>query len=424
MWPWKKKNAAPSGLDAPLSGKNWKKIQEEIIKRAIYHGGQEAPPEIIKQDISEGKVRGTFYYRKGTPSTKGLLFVHGMFANRYSFDTLASRMAEYGYRCLSIDLPSHFMNLDDFSLGLISETITEASVLLKRSLGARRLAVIAHSMGAVGTIFSALGYTRELEANIYQLWEGMSVLLKQVSTAMQSRQNEVAVAQLMLEFEKRYVAMKQAVYASMSHSIAGLATVDCYILIAPPPNCKTAAPGLPWLRRRSARMRRFLISIPHNITKYVLWREGHLDYIKKESDPAFVYWQSFKTRDTAEFLRYFLSVKEPSDMLEMLEEIIKFKKGDKMKSFFEYYLSKFLKNKPKLFIYGKYDLMLRPIKLGRGHIDKFYNSLGNDSPGNTEIKYGDFSHILHTKKKKMMAGVAFKDLDTTEKMMKFLIKNL
>ena len=85
----------------------WSKIQKELIEKTI-HGEKLG---IIQENISSGRIHGTIYYKKGIRPSRGILLVHGFSGNRYGMGVLAERLAEYGFFCLSIDLPSHFLNL-------------------------------------------------------------------------------------------------------------------------------------------------------------------------------------------------------------------------------------------------------------------------------------------------------------------------
>jgi hypothetical protein len=56
----------------------WKTIQKQLMEKAVH--GEKI--DIIQEDISQNRIHGTIYYKKGITISKGILLVHGISGNR------------------------------------------------------------------------------------------------------------------------------------------------------------------------------------------------------------------------------------------------------------------------------------------------------------------------------------------------------
>src|SRR3989344_9117725 len=111
-------------------------------------------------------------------------------------------------------------------------------------------------------------------------------------------------------------------------------------------------------------------------------------------------------------------MKEPIDFLSLIECLMQFTHKDSKVSLIEYYHKKYLLAKPKLFVYGSTDLLLRPfLPWSRKRLDKFYRSLGSE--GNVEIHYGNFSHVIMDSPLKLGSSVAVKNKEVTALILRF-----
>jgi esterase/lipase len=181
----------------------WKKIQKELIQKALR--GEKV--DIVQENYSSGRVHGTIYYKKGVSSSRGILLVHGFSGNRYGMGILAERLAEYGFFCLSIDLPSHFLNLTRFTLGELSETITDGVLVLKNHFGIPRIAVIGHSMGAIGSLFSNAGYNTTIENSSFLLWEKMRLLIDEEAELIKNNKDHNKIIELTNKIDSLYTEL-------------------------------------------------------------------------------------------------------------------------------------------------------------------------------------------------------------------------
>ncbi len=122
--------------------------------------------QIQEENIAAGKVYGRLYYKKNISYRGGVLLVGGFTGSRFSFHTLAQMFAADDYFSLSIDLPSHFLNPRMFTMGELSEAIRDGIRILLKDFGLKKIAVISHSMGAVGALYANAGYTSRVEKDM------------------------------------------------------------------------------------------------------------------------------------------------------------------------------------------------------------------------------------------------------------------
>lgn len=395
----------------------WRKIQKKLIEKSIH--GEKL--DIIQENISKGRVHGTIYYKKGIRYSRGILLVHAFTLNRHGMGVLAERLAEYGFFCLSIDLPSHFLNLTKFTFGELTETITEGVLLIKNHFGIRRVAVIGHSIGAIGSLFSNAGYNIDIEKNLYSIWEKLREMIYNQAILMKKDKDSSEIIALNAKIDSSYTKLKELILYSLKKGIQEHSNVACYILLALPVNVKGAIPAMSILKKLSHRwVKKVFENVWHNRLVKQFYKEGNPVGYTPENKEEYFYWGFFKTKDTSEFLNFFLNMKEPIDFLTLIEQLIKFKHKDKMVSFFEYYQKKYLLLKPKMFIYGTKDLFLKPfLPFRKKRLERFYESCGN-----AEIHHGAFSHVMTNNPKQRFAAVVLKNDKVTELIIRFLDRNL
>jgi hypothetical protein len=243
-------------------------------------------------------------------------------------------------------------------------------------------------MGAQAAIFSAFGYNNEIEKRMYKLWEGILKLLEDKVRLIEQRKDTSAYDR---KIESFYDEIKKLILYSLKKGIKQNNNVTCYVFLAPPSNAKKALPGLYFLRK---------------VQPWILRKIANLGALSPE--------------DKMGFIDYFLyQMNEPVDFIKFIEKMIEFRKKDKKISFIEYYHRKYMSTKPKLFIYGKWDILLRPFNyFNRVKIQEFYKSCGN-----AEVHYGGYSHVLNDHP--LQAGQQnIKNKAVTERIIKFLDRNI
>lgn len=393
----------------------------------------------MQRDVASGRVYGTVYYKPGVSYKRAALLVHCFSTNRYALGVLAERLVEYGIICLSIDLPSHYLNPNQMTLGEISETITDGVLYIKGVFGTQRVAVIAHSVAAVGALFANAGYNNEIEHYFDAIWKRITKLSEEhtavlESSALSSRQlTESRLSEISMEFEKAYSNLKQLIYHSLVKGIKENFGVSCYIFLAAPLSVKKSYPGKLIFKNLPPKFKR-IVNSPmakrviellalHPLAVAGGYKEGNPGKWVPKKEPEYFHSYFFKTQDSYDFLKYFFTMKEPADFFELMVKIIKFAHKDDRVNFFEYYMRKYLLPKPKLFIYGIRDLFLRPFfGSNKERLENFYREWGY--PDNVEIMQGSFAHVMDADPKKHGKFLAIGDIGVTERIMRFLDKNL
>ena len=395
----------------------WNKIQNELIEKALKAENS----SVQQRDIGTGKVYGTLYFKQGVNRSRGVLLAGGISGNRYGLGVLAQRLADLGYFCLSIDLPSHYKNPNNFTVGELSEEITEAIRLMRDSYGVKRIAVVGHSLGAIGFLFSSAGYNKLIERNLPIIWNQIVRLVETESKLIKRRnKNPKEISRNVEEIERLYVDLKRLVLNSLKNGIRSTSVVTSYVLMAPPKSMKSIFPMVKLMRTVSEKATAKLMKeFVHKPAVKQIYKEGNIVDYQPSSDKN-LKWQFFKAHDTSEFFDYFLNVTEAPDFLKLIENLSRFRTSEGKVSFFKYYQKKYILSKPKLFIYGTRDFFLRTFSpFGRRGIERFYESCGN-----AEIFRGNFSHLIMEDPKQQLASVGVTNQAVTKKIIKFLRNTL
>ncbi|HLG23602.1 MAG TPA: alpha/beta fold hydrolase [Candidatus Nanoarchaeia archaeon] len=377
---------------------------------------------IFKEDISYGRVYGTAYFKKELSSSKGILLVPGFSRNRYSMSALAQALAENGYFCLSIDPPSHFLNFNKFTIGELSESIHDSIYVMQSKYKIKKIALLGHSMGAIGVLFSVAGYNSSIEKNIYEIWDRMLMLLDKQSYIIKNYPSQLnAIIKILDELEECYNEIKKMILDSIKKCIGQINPVQCCILLAPPLDPARAIPAIGILKKLNEdKARRIFEYLIHRPAVKRIYKDGNpVGYIPDEN-PEYLKWQFFKTKGAHEFLDYFLHIQTPLDYLKLIEDISKMRNKDDKINFLQYYHKKYLVFKPKIFIYGMKDLFLRPfMPFAKKRLENYYESCGN-----AEIHHGSFSHIMKQNPNQQLAAIAIDNETVILWVSDFLKRNL
>lgn len=397
----------------------WRDIQKELLLK-VKNNEQF---DIIKEDISWNKLHGTTYIKKGYKTNKGILLIHGTAGNRYGLEVLSQRLAEAGYFCLSLDLPSHYQNPDKYTIGNMCEMIYQGIYFIKRKYSIKSVSLVTHSIGATAAIFSTGGYTNELENKLYNHHEKISSNIEKIEKLGQKKPEgyNLEIQKLINESEEEYNKLKELILNSLKYIVKNDLLPSSYVLLAPPIDAKSGIPGLNILRKLPRRHVKWIFeNLLHKPAVKQIYKEWNVVKYEPEKDPDYINWQFFKTKDISELLEYMVNLKEAPDYIKLIEDIVKFRKKENKTSFFDYYLEHYIKQKPKLFVYGSRDLFLKPFfPFTRKKIEKVYNSCGN-----AEIIHGSFSHMMMDNPNQQFASVAIKGTYVTEKIIRFLDKNM
>ena len=395
----------------------WRKKQKELIDKAV----KQEKSDVQQKDVHSGKVYGTVYFKPKAKYSKGVLLVGGISGNRHSLAPLAKKLTELGYFCFSIDLPSHYKNTNPLTVGELSEEITEAVRIMRDSYGVRRVAIVGHSLGAIGSLLSIAGYNNQIESRLHRVWNRIVELIELECTIIDRKtQNIAQFKKIHEQIELLYVEMKQLILNSLKQGIRSTSIVTCYIFLAPPRNIKNVFPGAKLFRTVSQKLViKLMTEFFHKPAVKQIYKENNpVDYAP--DDKPQLQWQFFKTNDASEFFNYFLNVREVPDFLKLVENLSKFRATDDKVTFFQYYQRRYLLEKPKLFIYGSNDFYLRAFTpWSRRGLEKFYENCGN-----AEVFRGNFSHVIVENPKQQAAAVSITNEAVIRKIMMFLSKNL
>ncbi len=408
----------------------WRQLQRELIQKAVR--GEKLG--IVTEDIHSGRVYGTIYRKPNVSYSRGVLLAHCFSSNRYALGVLAERLVEYGFLCLSIDLPSHYQNPNPLSLSESSEAITEGVLLLKSYPGIRRVAVIGHSIGATAALFSNAGYNKQIETTVYGDWERISILMARQAAIIEraslaSREStDRQLMEVAQEIEALYVQLKTIIFSALAKGIKEHSVVTCYVFLAAPLHMRDTVPKILHMARHSI----FKVLVNSYAAKRLIELNTNRPLVKEgyesgnpgkyvpEKDKSYLNIYFFKTKDTYEFFKYLLSMKEPIDFLQLIEKLAEFRRIGNAVNFFEYYQKKYIWFKPKLFVYGQKDRFLRPfVAANKASLDKYYKSCGN-----AQIYYGSFSHVISPDPNKHLQFMVANDDSVTEVILQFLDKHI
>jgi hypothetical protein len=252
------------------------------------------------------------------------------------------------------------------------------------------------------------------------MWDELSKLIDKEAELISADANSTTLILLNQNIESKYTDLKKLILLTLKKGIQEHVGVSCYIFLAPPANVKKSIPALSLLNKLNHKWKkRILEKLLHTAQVKRIYAEGNIVHYVPEDKEDYIYWQFFKTKDGGDFMDYMLDLKEPTDFLTLVEDMARFRHKDDKTNFFEYYQKKYLLAKPKLFIYGKRDMFLRPfMPFAANRLEKFYSSCGN-----AKIYYGDFSHNMMNDPKQHLSSVALESDEVTGLIIQFLDSN-
>lgn len=389
------------------------------------------PSNVVQQDVRVGMVSGTTHVSESMNPDKALLFVHGISMNRHSFDLVSKKFANEGYFCLSIDLPRHYKNESQLRMGTISETILQGVAYLKQ-IGFHDIGIVSHSLGAVGSLFASLGYTSNFEDKIYSLSENFLRCIEEEGKLIaqyQQQSNDLLKIKMKEKGEEiaaRYKNLKAFILNQLKlGGISQKLGVRCFVFISPPSNVKNAIPGLKIFSRMPEKWVKSIFNNTfHRSSTSRAKKEPAVQWDDDLTDKTALNWLFLKEPEVRVFLDYLLNMKEHVDYIQLIETLAKINFSER-KTLFQYYYETYLLSRPKLFVYGKADLFLRPF-LGKNkqRLEKYYRSCGN-----AEVYKGTFSHTVPEgnalkKINPVMTPMLVKNEKVFDKISDFLLKNM
>jgi pimeloyl-ACP methyl ester carboxylesterase len=365
---------------------DWRELQRSMLEDLKANG----PLPISEQRLQIGGVSCIMHVREGANPLKAVVLVHGTFVNEEFSIPLAKNLAYFGYRCISIPMPGHGINSSEFSMGLLAEQIG-ATVGVLRQYGCARVAAVGHSLGGVGILFALSGYSQRMERELFSAGVTFSKHADALATASVTHVNmEKAVE----NYVAAYTQLKSIILQAAQNQNINDQRINAVVLMGLPPDLKKALPGigllLPLKRETIKRITEAFVDLAMVRT---LRKEG-LQFAETKSDSENVTLVAFKTSEPHLFLEYWLHMKEPADFLELLEALVALR-DNKQGTLIKYYLEKYVKSVPKLFIYARWDIFSLNFLSGRRHrAEKMYLSCGTA----TNLYLKDADHMLAQKR--------------------------
>ena len=393
--------------------------------------------KIVKEEIDIGNIKGTIF-KIGQGHRNGIVLTHGITSFRYSFLNLADILSRLGYFVLAIDLPKHNLNQEmDLTMGSIAELIRDSVIYLRKVRGLKNVAVIGHSLGSVGTLLAGVGYTSKVERDIYVLWERIRQSIERYekyskvygrlrpgveNMTLQDLTRDEGFMNFLNEIAAYYKKIKEIILESLKSrdQLAPFDFVDCCVLLSTPAETKDAYIGTSLLKRLPNKwIKKVWEATVHNAQVKLVMKEGNIfNYVDEKTDVT--KWWYLRMENPAEFINYFTSVKEPSDFISLIKILSNFSHKDGKTSFIDYYSKKYILATPKLFIYGKWDMIIRPFMPGsRKHLEEVYRAYGNVS-----IIRGNYAHVLTKNPLQQLAVVAGTSDVVLQNIINFLSKNM
>lgn len=377
-------------------------------------------PQIVEVPVAAGMVHGKFIFSRKVQHKRAVLFAHGITSNRNALTILMRRLVLSGCYCLAIDLPAHNENISPFSLGNISEAITEGVALLKQQSGIPKVAVISHSIGAMGALFSSMGYNSDVEKDLYMYWEMLERLLAAKERELEGKVPDNGTLQFLeTQVSYAYEKIRRLIFSAIRHKIELNADVSCYIFLALPHNLaaiRTAA-----VLNRIPKIRVLLKLLMRQ------WGKSSWKTVEKErtqglypaplgnKGPNTVDVVSLRM-DVYEFFSYMAQMKEPADFLKIMEALTQLRDKDEEDIKLKGWYNLLLKNKPKLFVYGDNDFFLTSwFPSFRARLEKYYRACGN-----AKIIFGSFSHVFEQDRKNRMITTPGTNVRVLNEIMAFL----
>ena len=336
-----------------------------------------------------GFLNGELYVKKvnGQYPRKGIIVVPGTSRYYNQYEPLIFRLALEGYCVCAFELPSQGSE-GAFRVGLMS-TYIYACVRHLRSKGAKEVGVVGHSIGAIATLFALGGYNEKLENYIIneasKYIKSLKATLGNVGKLSEKDLERIDVnkeATLLKSLDKgvqdyedmkRNIvdAIKETRFADVSPGKIG--RIGAVVLLAPPESiqgAKTLPKSFYSLSHENMQLILNLSLVFDKFVDFVLRRHAAIDFklpsLSKKYEQMELVALKVKKSEFNDFLRYVQECENPFDFASLLDYL------SKRSDFIRYYTQKFIKDTPKLFLYGDLDPLLKPF-IKKGTLEKTYN---------------------------------------------------
>ena len=362
------------------------------FERASYNLSGINTLEIFKKNIH---IRG------------GVVIIHGLFISMKFFQLMGLRLASKGYRVILIDAPGHGGSSGLFNIGVLVEGIY-AAVARLREHGADKVAVIGHSAGGIGAMFACANYNHALESDLMEL-------MRRVDAEMQLLENQpgqiaACLDEVQMDYEKMKGYIENAINANPLHLLgdARIRTrIDAIVCVSAPDSLLRVSPMSPKVLKRIGFIKlRFIVDqlinkplskdktgfpfprllhtkktkklVEYELRMGTKGREGTVDMRGRGS-----YAELLELRDPRaefkDFLEYMEKIQNPGDYMQLLLFFSeRLSTGGFRSQIIHDFVNNYVRQVPKLFIYGNEDFLLKPqSKNNRERIESVYRMMGN-----------------------------------------------
>jgi len=311
---------------------------------------------ISEEQYRVGGIAGTLFFDMRKYDKKGVVLLTGIFNTRKQYELLSKRLAYNGYMVLSIDLPSQGDSHGKWRLGLMSEFIFQC-VRSLRGKGVKSVSVMGHSAGAVASMFSALSYSRAVEDGIYRIFTRYLELSKELSEIPLTIENSRRISEIETKMAQEYTNLKQHILSSVKSGRFNQGRIDSFVLLAPPPRFQEVfpAPVAKLLGKAKQKYVKKFIDVFINtpLKKNVLRSKNPVEYAGPNKAIEDVEFFFLRVPELKDFMEYIGNLNNPCDYINLLTYFQE--KSDFIRAF----LSRVVRKTPKLFIYGKWDGLLK-----------------------------------------------------------------
>ncbi|MBI2651692.1 hypothetical protein HYX01_04430 [Candidatus Woesearchaeota archaeon] len=313
---------------------------------------------------------------KGNYPKKGIVFAPGTSRSYKHYEPLIFRLVMEGYSVCGFDLPSQGSR-GNWKVGLMSEYIYRC-VRHLRAMGAVEVCAIGHSVGAMAALHALGGYNRKLEKFLMKegrklmvaLDNSLSMLFKANNSLKQQYESgDIKVYELVNLFEdikkeqQRYEAFKKKIFAALKETrfntlkIAG--KIDALVLLAPPESIQAANMYIPSKIKPKPEAVQLWMNFGLSLDRLAdfIKRKQVIEVNKsqpigKDLEKLKVSALEIKKSDWLPFLQYLKDSLNPFGLMSLLDYFSKY-------TFIKYYTDKYIRDVPKVFLYGAKDAILK-----------------------------------------------------------------
>lgn len=290
---------------------------------------------------------------------RGIVVMHGITTNKETMQILCKRLALQEFVVVNVDMSGHGENTSEFRVGRNAEYIQDSVQYLRQEEGLEHVGVVAHSAGAVSSLFALCGYNVKIEEEFYDL---VNRILEATCRIDDLSKNNKSTVEERIKAIRASTKLKELILTSVTDITKGNKRIDALALLGMPKEFQMAYSdrAIKW-GRLMAKLR--LRKITNRVMKHATdWynekmqqdREGS-EVFKFRATDTQTQVRDLIVDDYVKFMEYIQNIKTPFDYIDYVKSLCETESTSK---FMQYYRDNFIKKPPKLFLYGLKDLVL------------------------------------------------------------------